>query len=101
EDAPYSSLRRSITDGLSSYEPASPRQNSSGLSASTVVGTLLGVAAGAALGGAITYSRVKADRGRAPRQEYDEPPAFLRRSTFPDPYPTRKSQYVEVEREVE
>lgn len=101
-DEPYSSLRRSVTDGPTVYEPLpSPRQNSSGLSAGTVVGTLLGVAAaGAALGSALTYSKVKADRSRAPRQEFDAP-SFSRRSTFPDPYPDHNSRYVDVERTVE
>ncbi|KAK0611107.1 hypothetical protein B0T14DRAFT_529670 [Immersiella caudata] len=102
-DEPYSSLKRSITDGPLVHEPLpSPRQNSTGLSTGTVVGTLLGVAAGAALGGVITYSKVKADRNRQPRQEFDAP-GFSRRSTFPapDPYADRKSRYVDVERSVE
>ncbi|KAK0648823.1 hypothetical protein B0T16DRAFT_427806 [Cercophora newfieldiana] len=100
---PYSSLKRSVTDGPTVYDALpSPRQNSTGLSAGTVVGTLLGVAAGAALGGALTYSKVKADRNRAPRQEFDAP-SFSRRSTFPtpDPYADRKSRYGDVERTVE
>lgn len=100
-DEPYSSLRRSVTEAPTVYGSASPRQHSSGLSTGTVVGALLGVAAGAALGGAFTYSRVKTDRSRAPHQEYDEPPTFSRRSTFPDPYPDHHGRYVEVEREVE
>jgi len=70
------------------------------MSATTVLGTLVGVAAGAALGGAVTYNMVKADRSHASRQESD-PPAMSRRSTFPDPYPERKGRYVEVERAVE
>jgi len=100
---PYSSLKRSVTDGPTVYDLPSPRQNSTGLSAGTVVvGTLLGVAAGAALGGALTYTKVKADRNRAPRQEFDAP-GFSRRSTFPtpDPYADHKSRYVDVERTVE
>ena len=97
---PYSSLRRSVTDGPTVYEPMpSPRQNSNGLSTGTVVGALLGVAAGAAIGGALTYSKVKADRSRAPRQDFDAP-ALSRRSTLPDPYGGHKGRYVEVERAV-
>ncbi|KAK4452110.1 hypothetical protein QBC34DRAFT_40528 [Podospora aff. communis PSN243] len=102
-EEPYSSLKRSITDGTLVHEPLpSPRQNSTGFSTGTVVGTLLGVAAGAALGGVITYSKVKADRSRQPRQEFDAP-GISRRSTFPapDPYADRKSRYVDVERTVE
>ncbi|KAL2024830.1 hypothetical protein VTK56DRAFT_5651 [Thermocarpiscus australiensis] len=104
EEQPYPGLRRSVTTGSSTYEPAtSARENSSGLSAGAVVGTLLGVAAGAALGGAFTYNMVKNDRSRAPRQEYDMP-SFIRRSTFPetyDGYSDRKGRYVDVERAVE
>lgn len=97
EGEPYSSLRRSITAGPPVYDAsASPRQNSHGMSTSTVVGALLGAAAGAAL----TYGLVKSDRARAPRQEFDAPP-FTRRSTFPDPHPEPRSRYVEVERAVE
>jgi hypothetical protein len=101
DDGPYTTLRRSVTDSPSVYQPiASPRQNSSGLSAGAVVGTLL---AGAALGGALTYTMVK-DRPRASRHDYDDAPSFTRRSTFPERYPEprdhreRKGHYVEVER---
>ncbi|KAK5653594.1 hypothetical protein OQA88_8856 [Cercophora sp. LCS_1] len=100
-DEPYSSLRRSMTEGATPYEPTSPRQTSSGFNTGTVVGALLGVAAGAALGGALTYSKYKTDRSRAPRQDYDAaPPTFTRRSTFPDPYPDRKERYVDPNREM-
>ncbi|KAK1766372.1 hypothetical protein QBC33DRAFT_515709 [Phialemonium atrogriseum] len=98
ENDPYS-RRRSVPTTVSSvYEPtASPRQNSSGLSTGAVVGTLLGVAAGAAF----TYSMVKNDQPhRAARQEFD-PPAFARRSTFPEPFPDQQGRYVHVERNVE
>ncbi|KAK0610432.1 hypothetical protein B0T17DRAFT_511936 [Bombardia bombarda] len=100
DDQPYPSrLRRSVTTSSSVYEPtATPRQNSNGLSASAVVGTLLGVAAGAAM----AYGATRYDRSRAPRQDYDDQPTFTRRSTFPDPYPDqRKGRFVEVERAVE
>ncbi|KAK0750396.1 hypothetical protein B0T18DRAFT_126234 [Schizothecium vesticola] len=99
---PYHTLRRSVTDNGSLYDPTpSPRQNSSGgLSATTIAGALLGAAA---LGGALTYGMVKSDRSHAPRQNFDSPPSFSRRSTFPDPYPDQRkgSRYVEVERAVE
>jgi hypothetical protein len=94
-------LRRSVTTTTTSvYEPpASPRQNSIGLSAGTVVGTLLGAAAGAAAGVAL-YSMARNDRGRA---ELDQSPLLTRRSTLPAQYPdrTRPSRFVEVERTVE
>jgi hypothetical protein len=103
DDEPYKGLRRAVTTSSVVYDPtASPRQNSSGLSTGTVVSALLGVAAGAAAGAAITYSMVKNDRARAPRQEFDAP-SFTRRSTFPDaPCSTDQSpRYVEVERTVQ
>ncbi|KND93295.1 hypothetical protein TOPH_02160 [Tolypocladium ophioglossoides CBS 100239] len=69
---------------------ASPRQsassnsnpNSGGINASTVVGALLGVAAGAAL----TYGIVSRDKGRAPRHDVDVqvPRTLPRRATFPE-----------------
>ncbi|KAH8904571.1 hypothetical protein BR93DRAFT_939663 [Coniochaeta sp. PMI_546] len=103
DDEPYRDLRRAVTTSSVVYDPtASPRQNSSGLSTGTVVGALLGVAAGAAAGAAITYSMVKNDRARAPRQEFDAPP-FIRRSTFPKAsYSTDWSpEHVDVERTVQ
>ncbi|KAK4108144.1 hypothetical protein N656DRAFT_683661, partial [Canariomyces notabilis] len=100
DEPPYPSIRRSVTVGPSTYDPApSAKGNPNGLSTGAVVGTLLGVAAGAAL----TYSAVKGDRGRSPRQEYDMP-SFVRRSTFPeryDSYSGRKSRYADMERGVE
>ncbi|KAK4099958.1 hypothetical protein N658DRAFT_428924 [Parathielavia hyrcaniae] len=106
---PHPNVRRSVTTaGSSVYEPAtSARENSNGLSAGAVVGTLLGVAAGAAaLGGVFTYNMAKNDRSRSSRlQEYDAPPSFSRRSTYPekyDGYPSdRKSRYPDVEQGVE
>ncbi|KAK4156406.1 hypothetical protein C8A00DRAFT_41088 [Chaetomidium leptoderma] len=105
-DQPQPGLRRSVTTGTAVYEPAtSARENSNGLSAGAVVGTLLGIATGAALGGAFTYnSMVKSDRSRPSRQEYDDMPSFSRRSTFPDKYDgysDRESRYVDVERDVD
>jgi hypothetical protein len=87
----------------SNYVPrVSPRQNSSGLSTSTVVSGLLGIAAGAAAGAALTYTMIKNDRDRAPRHEYDPPPVFSRRATFPERMPDRSSRrYVDIERSVE
>ncbi|KAF4967090.1 hypothetical protein FSARC_5311 [Fusarium sarcochroum] len=63
----------------------SPRQssNNNGLSTTTVVGALLGVAAA---GAALTYGFANysaKERERKPRQEY-EAPALPRRSTFPE-----------------
>jgi hypothetical protein len=98
---PPTVLRRSVT--TSTLETSSsPRHHSNALSPGAVVGTVLGaVAAGAAIGGALTYMSMRNDRERAPRQEFDAPPAFQRRSTFPDPYPGLKPRYIEVERTVE
>ncbi|KAJ4255067.1 hypothetical protein NW762_009871 [Fusarium torreyae] len=67
----------------------SPRQssNGNGLSTTTVVGAILGVAAA---GAALTYglaSYSAKERERKPRQDY-EAPALPRRSTFPEKAPT-------------
>ncbi|EAQ92225.1 hypothetical protein CHGG_00460 [Chaetomium globosum CBS 148.51] len=100
DDQPHPSIRRSVTAGSSVYEPAaSARENSNGLSAGAVVGTLLGVAAA----GAAFYSMAKGDKPRDTRHDYDMP-HFSRRSTFPekyDGYSDRESRYVEVERAVD
>ncbi|KAK9772743.1 hypothetical protein SCAR479_10613 [Seiridium cardinale] len=99
EGEPYV-LRRSVTTSVIESAPApapapSPRENSNGLSTNAIVGTVLGaVAAGAAIGGALTYMNMKGQRERAPRQEFDAP-AFQRRATFPEPYPDHKPRYVE------
>ena len=71
----------------------SPRQssNNNGLSTTTVVGAILGVAAA---GAALTYgfaSHAAKERERKPRQEYDaQAPQLPRRSTFPEKAPTHK-----------
>lgn len=97
-------VRRSVTTSSTTQHPPPPaREDSNSLSLSTgaVVGTVLGaVAVGAAVGGALTYTLMRNERERAPRQEYD-PPTFQRRSTFPDRYPDPRGRYVEVERTVE
>ncbi|KAK4664432.1 uncharacterized protein QC763_505470 [Podospora pseudopauciseta] len=98
---PAAGLKRSVTTGTSNYEPAaSARENSTGLSAGAVVGTLLGVA-GVAAGAALTYNMVRGDRTRASaHDDYDAPP-FSRRSTFPDKYDSyldRKGRYLDTER---
>ncbi|KAK6850827.1 hypothetical protein PG990_008265 [Apiospora arundinis] len=100
EEEPYTYLRRSVT--TSTFTPAPPaRESSSGIGTGTIVSTVLGaVAAGAAIGGALTYMNMRNERERAPRQEFD-PPAMQRRSTMPDPYPNQHQRYVEVERTVE
>ncbi|KAK3320083.1 hypothetical protein B0T19DRAFT_362336 [Cercophora scortea] len=94
-------LRRSVTSSSSVYEPtASPRKNSQGISTSTVVGTLLGVAAGATLVGGVLYGMTRNDRSRSSRDEFDAPP-FSRRSTFPEPYPDRADRSIPAERPTE
>ncbi|KAK8044892.1 hypothetical protein PG993_004916 [Apiospora rasikravindrae] len=100
EDEPWTVFRRSVTTSTFEAAPA-PRENSSGYGTGTLVSTVLGaVAAGAAIGGALTYMNMRNERERAPRQEFD-PPAMQRRSTMPDPYPNQHQRYVEVERTVE
>lgn len=100
DDQPHPKIRRSVTAGSSVYEPAaSARENSNGLSAGAVVGTLLGVTAGAAM----PYNIAKGDKPRDARHDYDMP-HFSRRSTFPekyDEYSDREPRYVEVERAVD
>ncbi|KAK4194446.1 hypothetical protein QBC40DRAFT_33625 [Triangularia verruculosa] len=98
---PTTGLKRSVTTGTSSYEPAtSARENSKGLNTGAVVGTLLGVA-GVTAGAAIAYNMVKGDRRRASAHEdYDAPP-FSRRSTFPDKYDAysdRNDRYMDTDR---
>lgn len=94
EGAPV--VRRTITTTSTAfYEPTEPtlsaRQNSSGLTAGTVVSTLLGVAAAsAAIGAGVAYGAMKHERMRSE----PEPPSFQRRSTYPEP-PTVHSQYSE------
>ncbi|POR36873.1 Uncharacterized protein TPAR_02904 [Tolypocladium paradoxum] len=63
-------------------QSASSNSNSGGINASTVVGALLGVAAGAAL----TYGIVSRDKGRALRHDVDVqvPRTLPRRATFPE-----------------
>jgi hypothetical protein len=105
DDQPPPRPRRSVTAGPSVYEPAvSARENSNGVSAGAVVGTLLGVA-GVALGGAFAYNMIRGDKSRASRQAYDVPP-LTRWSTYPDKYEydaysDRKARYADVERGVE
>ncbi|KAJ4291504.1 hypothetical protein N0V88_006101 [Collariella sp. IMI 366227] len=106
EDDRQPGLRRSVTGGTSSsvYEPAaSARENSNGLSAGAVAGALLGVAGVAAAAG-WAYNNMGRDKNRS-RQEYDMPPSFTRRSTYPErhegysdrEYSDRKARYVDVE----
>ncbi|KAL2114981.1 hypothetical protein VTJ04DRAFT_10644 [Mycothermus thermophilus] len=107
DDAPRPSFRRSVTTGTSSYAPAkSARENSNGLSAGAVVGTLLGVGAAAAMGAYAYNNMTKRDKGgRSYRGDDYDPPSFSRRSTYPekyvDGYSDRKGRYVEVERTIE
>ncbi|KAI2464509.1 hypothetical protein F4781DRAFT_69745 [Annulohypoxylon bovei var. microspora] len=79
---PYTLMRKSVT---TSTVEASPREEPKGFSASAVVGTILSVAAGVAVGGALTYSMVKGgDRERERMAYREQPPPFSRRSTYPD-----------------
>lgn len=93
-------VRRTITKTSTTFfepsaAPAQPtlsaRQNSSGLTAGAVVGTLLGVAAAsAAIGAGVAYGAMKHERLRSEA----EAPSFQRRSTYPEPLGPR-SQYSE------
>lgn len=56
------------------------RDSENSISTSTVIGALLGAAAGAAL----TYGFVSDQRGRATSQEVRAPPALARRATYPE-----------------
>jgi hypothetical protein len=97
EDA-YTIMRRTVTTSTVEHSD-SQRRNSAGLSTGGVFGTVLGaVAVGAAVGGAITYSMMRSERERAPRQEFDAPPVFQRRTTFPEPYSDARPRYIEYER---
>ncbi|KAI5854100.1 hypothetical protein GGS23DRAFT_476660 [Durotheca rogersii] len=90
---PFSFLRGSAATPSSTE--SSRGDESKGFSASAVVGTVLGVAVGAAVGGALTYTMMKGDRERVAYQEYETPPAFSRRATFPDPQPDSRPRYVD------
>lgn len=93
-------LRRSVTTSVIESSPSTPltpatpastasstTDKSSSLSSSGLIGSVLGaVAAGAAIGGAVTYMNMKGQREKASRQDYDAP-AFHRRSTYPEPMP--------------
>ncbi|KAJ4404567.1 hypothetical protein N0V82_010467 [Gnomoniopsis sp. IMI 355080] len=92
-------VRRTITRTSTTFfeptEPSQPklsaRENSSGLTAGAVVGTLLGVAAAsAAIGAGVAYGAMKHERLRSEA----EAPSFQRRSTYPEPLGPR-SQYSE------
>ncbi|KAM5352139.1 hypothetical protein ACJ41O_004862 [Fusarium nematophilum] len=81
-------------------QSVSPRQssNNNGLSTTTVVGALLGVAAGAALTYGFVNNATK-ERDRKPRQEF-ETPSLARRSTFPEKAPSVHKIHQEERRTV-
>jgi hypothetical protein len=90
--APAEMAQRAAAHPEKEDEPVSvsPRQssNNNGLSTTTVVGAILGVAAA---GAALTYgfaSHAAKERERKPRQEYEaQAPQLPRRSTFPEKAP--------------
>ncbi|KAI1105400.1 hypothetical protein F4804DRAFT_331310 [Jackrogersella minutella] len=84
---PFTLMRKSAT---TSTVEVSPRESPKGLSTTALVGGILGVAVGAAVGGALSYNMVKdnRERERMAFQEHNAPPPFLRRQTCPDNYPT-------------
>ncbi|KAL2752245.1 hypothetical protein ACRALDRAFT_2142113 [Sodiomyces alcalophilus JCM 7366] len=98
-DKQYTVLRRSVTTSI--LEEPRRENGESGLGSTAVVGALLGAAAGAAAGAALTYSLMKAERERGPRQEH-EIASVQRRATFPHAMTAAgDGRYVEVERSVE
>ncbi|KAI1773240.1 hypothetical protein F4818DRAFT_121512 [Hypoxylon cercidicola] len=83
----YNSIRRSLT---TSTVETPPREASRGFgSTGAGISAVLGAAAvGVAVGGALTYTMMRNERQRAPRQEYDSPRStFYRRASAPDPQP--------------
>ncbi|ROV89329.1 hypothetical protein VMCG_09624 [Cytospora schulzeri] len=89
--------RRGTTHATSTtlYEPAEmSRQNSSGILGTSAIGTLMGVAAGAALGAGITYGVMKGGP-----QDYDGS-TFQRNTTYPEPHHESRGRYSEYERPV-
>ncbi|KAI0893208.1 hypothetical protein F4806DRAFT_213548 [Annulohypoxylon nitens] len=88
---PYTFMRKSVT---TSTVEASPREESKGFSASAVVGTILSVAAGAAVGGALTYSMMKGgEREREPMAYRGAAPPLSRRTTYPDNSSEHRPRY--------
>ncbi|KAF7546908.1 hypothetical protein G7046_g9165 [Stylonectria norvegica] len=80
-----------------SQPSASPRQSSStsGLNTTTVVGALLGIAAGAAL----TYGMVTREKGLKPHHEVEHP-VLPRRSTYPEKLPSSQKVHHQDRRSV-
>lgn len=109
EDDDRHASRRGHLSRTASYAPAAPtRHNSGGVSPSTVVSTILGVAAAGAVGGAL-YSMSKAERSRSSRDDH-EPPSFSRRSSHQEAGHMEKysgkpleprARYVELDRVVD
>ncbi|KAI0597161.1 hypothetical protein F4775DRAFT_593683 [Biscogniauxia sp. FL1348] len=103
-EEPYSQLKRSMTtssvDSPSAREREREREaaaRSSGGGGMTFGSVLAGVAAGALVGGALTYTVLRKDRDRAPQTQVYEAPAMPRRSTYhADP----SSRQIEVERAI-
>ncbi|KAI2602973.1 uncharacterized protein GGS25DRAFT_75390 [Hypoxylon fragiforme] len=85
---PYTIMKKSVTTSTVEHAPPeSPR----GFSATGLVGSLLGVAVGAAVTGALTYGMGNKERER--EQAYQEMPPFMRRSTCPDQLPDTRPRY--------
>ncbi|KAF0639498.1 hypothetical protein FPSE5266_07638 [Fusarium pseudograminearum] len=103
--APAEMAQRAAAHPEKEDEPVSvsPRQssNNNGLSTTTVVGAILGVAAA---GAALTYgfaSHAAKERERKPRQEYEgQAPQLPRRSTFPEKAPPVHKLHQEERRTV-
>ncbi|KAI1632041.1 hypothetical protein F4809DRAFT_653600 [Biscogniauxia mediterranea] len=104
-EEPYSQLKRSMTtssvDSPSAREREREREReaarSNGGGGMTFGSVLAGVAAGALVGGALTYTVLRKDRDRAPQTQVYEMPAMPRRSTY---HPDQSSRQIEVERAI-
>lgn len=84
----YTSIRRSHTTSAVETQPPREIQRGFGGTGAGIGAVLSAAAVGVAVGGALTYTMMRNDRQRAPRQEYDTPRStFYRRASAPDPHP--------------
>ncbi|KAI6082993.1 hypothetical protein F4821DRAFT_245667 [Hypoxylon rubiginosum] len=85
----YHAVRRSHTTSAIETPPRETPRGFGTPGAGMGMGAVLGAAAvGVAVGGALTYTMMRNDRQRAPRQEYDTPrSSFYRRASAPDSQP--------------
>lgn len=106
-NTPYMTLRRSVTTSTVETSPR-PREDDEEKSSGGfgLVSAVLGaVAAGAAIGGAMTYMSMRGSSAADERERETAVQQQQRRPAYPDPYPGQgqgqPQRYVEVERTVE